>query len=117
MPHSLPTVSALMGAYNYQQYVARAIESALAQDYPPELLEVIVIDDGSTDHTAEIVAEIAERNQGRVRLISQANGGYIAATNRAIAEADGELLALLDADDIWLPDKIRTAGGDAPEPT
>ena len=108
MPHSLPTVSALMGAYNYRQYVARAIESALAQHYPPELLEVIVIDDGSTDHTAEIVAEIAERNQGRVRLIRQANGGYIAATNRAIAEADGELLALLDADDVWLPDKTQT---------
>lgn len=107
VPHSLPTVSALMGAYNYERYVGAAIESALAQDYPAELLEVVVIDDGSTDGTAEIVRRLADEHPGRIRLISQVNGGYIAATNRAIAEARGDLLALLDADDIWLPDKIR----------
>jgi hypothetical protein len=107
MPHSLPTVSALMGAYNYEQYVGRAIESALTQEYPPELLEVVVIDDGSTDSTAEIVRELARRNPGRVRLISQRNAGATAATNRALAEATGELLCLLDADDVWLPDKTR----------
>ena len=62
----LPTVSALMAAYNYEQYVGRAIESALAQDYPPELLEIIVIDDGSTDSTAEIVRGLAAAHPGRV---------------------------------------------------
>jgi glycosyltransferase involved in cell wall biosynthesis len=103
----LPTVSALMAAYNYEQYVGRAIESALAQDYPPELLEIVVIDDGSTDSTAEIVRGLAAANPGRVRLIQQANGGYVAATNRALAEGTGELLALLDADDVWLPGKTR----------
>lgn len=90
---SLPTVSALMAAYNDEQYVGRAIESALAQDYPPELLEVVVIDDGSTDSTAVIVGALAEAHPGRVRLIQQPNGGYVATTDRALAEATGELLA------------------------
>lgn len=108
MPPSLPTVSVLMGAYNYEQYVARAIQSALDQDYPPELLEVIVVNDGSTDGTGDIVQELAERNRGRVRHIRQTNGGYVAATNRALSEARGDMLALLDADDVWLPHKTRT---------
>jgi hypothetical protein len=104
---NLPTVSALMAAYNYEQYVERAIRSALDQDYPAELLEVVVIDDGSTDSTADIVKDMAARNPGRIRLIQQANGGYVAATNRGLAEGRGELLALLDADDMWLPNKTR----------
>lgn len=103
----LPTVSALMAAYNYEQYVERAIQSALDQDYPPERLEVVVIDDGSTDGTADVVRDIAARHPGRVRLVQQPNGGYVAATNRALAEGRGELLALLDADDMWLPGKTR----------
>ncbi|MBV8220092.1 MAG: glycosyltransferase [Solirubrobacterales bacterium] len=103
----LPTVSVLMGAYNYEQYVGRAIESALAQDYPPELMEIVVIDDGSTDSTARVVEELARENPGRIRLVRQANGGYIDSTNRAIAESRGEILALLDADDLWLPEKTR----------
>jgi Glycosyl transferase family 2 len=107
MTSPLPTVSALMAAYNYEQYVERAIQSALDQDYPPELLEVVVIDDGSTDSTADRVRALAERHPGRIRLIQQANGGYVAATNRALAEGRGELLALLDADDMWLPGKTR----------
>ena len=105
---NLPTVSALMAAYNYEQYVERAIQSALDQDYPPELLEVVVIDDGSTDSTADIVKDMVARNPpGRIRLIQQPNGGYVAATNRGLAEGRGEMLALLDADDMWLPDKTR----------
>src|ERR1700759_3453766 len=103
----LPTVSALMAAYNYEQFVERAIQSALDQDYPPELLEVVVIDDGSTDSTADRVRALADRHPGRVRLIQQPNGGYVAATNRALSEGRGELLALLDADDMWLPAKTR----------
>jgi hypothetical protein len=107
MSSPLPTVSALMAAYNYEQYVERAIQSALDQDYPPELLEVVVIDDGSTDSTADRVRALSDANPGRVRLIQQANGGYVAATNRALAEGRGEMLALLDADDMWLPEKTR----------
>src|ERR1700760_5038468 len=103
----LPTVSALMAAYNYEQFVGRAIQSALDQDYPAELLEVVVIDDGSTDSTADVVKDLAARNPGRIRLVQQENGGYVAATNRGLAEGRGELLALLDADDTWLANKTR----------
>jgi glycosyltransferase involved in cell wall biosynthesis len=103
----LPMVSALMAAYNYEEFVGRAIESALQQDYPPDRLEVVVIDDGSTDSTAEIVKGLSARHPGRVRLIQQPNSGYVAATNRALGEAHGEMLALLDADDMWLPGKTR----------
>ena len=96
-----------MGAYNYARYVGRAIESALDQDYPADRMQIIVVDDGSTDNTAEIVRDLAERHPGQIKFVQQSNGGYIAATNRAIAEADGEFLALLDADDVWLPYKVR----------
>ena len=107
MSPSLPAVSALMGAYNYEQYVGRAIHSFLAQDYPPELLELIVIDDGSTDSTGDVVEDLARRHPGRIRLIRQQNAGPTAATNRALSEATGEFLCLLDADDVWLPEKTR----------
>lgn len=106
VPPSAPTVSVLMGAYNYAQYVGRAIESALEQDYPADRMEIVVVDDGSTDDTPQIVSELAERHPGRIKFVQQANGGYIAATNRAMSEAGGELLALLDADDVWLPYKV-----------
>jgi glycosyltransferase involved in cell wall biosynthesis len=104
---SLPTVSVVLCAYNYEKYVARALESALAQDYPPELVEIVVINDGSTDGTAHVVEEIAARHPGRVRVVHQANAGYIAATNRGLAESRSELIALLDADDVWRADKTR----------
>lgn len=103
----LPTVSALMAAYNYEQYVGRAIQSALEQDYPPDRLEVVVVDDGSTDGTADVVRELAAAHPGRVRLVQQANAGYVAATTRALSEGRGDVLALLDADDVWLPHKTR----------
>jgi hypothetical protein len=101
----VPSVDVLMCAYNYGRYVERALLSALSQDYPAERLRVIVVDDGSTDDTAATVAAIAERHPGRVLLISQANGGLRAAMNRALETATADLVALLDADDVWLPGK------------
>jgi len=103
----LPTVSVLIPAYNYAQYVERAIQSALSQDYPPELLTVVVVDDGSTDATAAVVASLVERNPGRIVFIQQPNSGPSAAINRALDAATGDLVAVLDADDIWLPAKTR----------
>ena len=88
-------ISALIPAYNAAAYVAMALESALNQTRPPD--EIIVVDDGSTDGTAEI----ASSYPGRV--IRQVNGGISAARNRCVAEARHELIAWLDADDIWLP--------------
>jgi len=103
----LPTVSVLMPAYNYARYVTRAITSVLEQDYPPELLRLVVVDDGSTDDTAAVVKELVERHPARVQLIQQPNSGASAAYNTALAAATGELIAILDADDVWLPQKTR----------
>jgi glycosyltransferase involved in cell wall biosynthesis len=112
-PHSnvaagkLPKVSALMGAYNYASYIVEAIESCMGQEYPPELLELVIVDDGSSDNTAELVQAAQERHPGRIKFIQQENAGATAATNRARREASGDLIALLDADDVWLPHKTR----------
>jgi len=99
-----PFVSALMPAYNAGPYIAEAIESALAVDWPGDRLEIIVVDDGSTDDTAEVAARYP------VRLIRQENGGPCAAVNTALAAARGEWLALLDADDAWPVSKLRVQG-------
>src|SRR4051794_41680635 len=99
-----------MAAYDAEAFVGEAIESALAQDWPSERLEVVVCDDGSTDATAAVVASYVERYPGRVRLIRQANGGPCAAVNAALAAARGEWLGLLDADDVWPRDKLRVQG-------
>jgi hypothetical protein len=87
--------------------VAEALDSALAQDYPEDRLELIVVDDGSTDGTSEIARAYAERSGGRIRYIRQDNAGLIAATTRGLLEARGDLITLLDADDVWLTSRTR----------
>ncbi|MBI5070619.1 MAG: glycosyltransferase [Deltaproteobacteria bacterium] len=95
-----PLVSAVIPTYNYGHFVARAVESVLAQTYHP--LECVVVDDGSTDDTPSVLGPY----QDRIRVIRQANRGLSAARNAGIAAARGPLLALLDADDAWKPEKI-----------
>ena len=106
MPVQSPTldVSAVTPAYNAAEWIRRTVDSALAQSVAPR--EVIVVDDGSTDGTADVVAA---HEDARVRCIRQANAGPAAARNRGIAEATGEWIALLDADDIWLPGHLERA--------
>ncbi|MBS0375273.1 MAG: glycosyltransferase [Proteobacteria bacterium] len=94
------TVSVVIPAYNAGRYVRAAVESVLAQDYPA--IEVIVVDDGSTDDTAEVLRQFGDR----IRVIRQANAGVAAACNAGARAASGPWLALLDADDEWLPDKL-----------
>jgi glycosyltransferase involved in cell wall biosynthesis len=106
MSGATPRVSAIVPAYNAAAYLAEALDSALAQSYPS--LEIIVVNDGSTDSTAAIADGYAAAFPGRVRVIHQPNAGLPGARNTAIAAARGELLALLDADDIWLPDHLDT---------
>jgi glycosyltransferase involved in cell wall biosynthesis len=99
-------VSAIIPAFNAETYVADAIESVLGQTYQP--IECIVVDDGSTDGTAAAVRAFG----ARVTLIQQPNAGIAGARNRGAASASGEYLAFLDADDRWLPERVR-AGLDA----
>jgi glycosyltransferase involved in cell wall biosynthesis len=94
----MPLVSVIVPAYNAGHYIGATLASALAQTVTD--LEVIVVDDGSKDDTAAIVASVAARD-GRVRLLTQSNGGAAAARNLALRHASGEFCALLDADDLW----------------
>ncbi len=109
-------VSVIIPAYNAEAYIGEALRSALDQTY--ENLEVLVVDDGSQDRTAEIVRDAAARDE-RVVLLQQPNAGVAAARNLAIEHARGTYVAPLDADDTWYPEKIETqvrrieAGGDA----
>jgi glycosyltransferase involved in cell wall biosynthesis len=102
MSDQLPRVSAIVLTYQFEDYIAQSIESVLAQDYPHELLEVIVIDDGSTDRTREAIAPYLDR----VRYVYKQNGGLLSSVNRGFAEASGELLALQSGDDMWTPQKL-----------
>ena len=95
-----PLVSVIMPAFNGEAFIAEAIDSALAQDYPH--LEVIVIDDGSTDGTCDIVRSYGDR----VRLLEQKNQGAAAARNLGIEQARGHYIAFLDADDYWWKGKL-----------
>lgn len=100
MSDDTPLVSVILPAYNAQAYIAQAVTSVLAQDYAN--LELLVIDDGSTDGTAEHPALQDER----IRVLCQANAGPAAARNLGLAQARGDLIAFIDADDLWLPGKL-----------
>lgn len=94
-----PVVSVIIPSYNHGRFVERAIDSALAQSVP---CEVIVIDDGSTDDTQQRLARYGDR----IRNIHQANRGLAASRNLGISLAKADLIAFLDADDEWLPEKL-----------
>ena len=103
-PSSLfrPSVSVIIPAFNGQEYLAEALASVAAQSHPD--LEIIVVDDGSTDRTAEIAQTFDDR---RVRYVYASRSGAALARNRGVGLARGELLAFLDADDVWTHDKLR----------
>ena len=95
---SKPTFSVIIPLYNKEREIEGTIRSVLSQTRLPD--EIVVVDDGSTDRSAEIVQRIGSP---LIRLVAQPNAGECAARNRAIAEARGEYLALIDADDEWEP--------------
>jgi glycosyltransferase involved in cell wall biosynthesis len=99
-----PVVSVILPAYNAEAYILQALNSVLSQTY--KNIEVIVVDDGSSDGTAHIVEAIAQR-YSRVILLRQSNSGVAAARNLAIQKSRGEYIAPIDADDIWYPQKIE----------
>lgn len=96
----MPRFSVVIVTYNYRQYVAEAIDAALKQELPPE--EVIVVDDGSSDGTADYLREYYGL-EPKVRLIATANRGQLAAVRTGAEAASGEVIAFKDADDVWEP--------------
>jgi glycosyltransferase involved in cell wall biosynthesis len=100
-PGTPPLVSVVIPTYNYGRFIGETIESALAQTYSS--VEIVVVDDGSTDDTRERVAAYGNR----LRYVHQQNRGVSAARNTGIRAAQGELIALLDSDDLWLPEKLE----------
>jgi glycosyltransferase involved in cell wall biosynthesis len=96
-----PLVSAVIINHNYGRYLGKCIDSVLAQTYPR--VETIVVDDGSADDSLAVLRSYSNR----LTVISQSNKGPSAARNAGIARSTGEWIAFLDADDLWMPEKIR----------
>jgi glycosyltransferase involved in cell wall biosynthesis len=97
-----PDVTVLVDTYNHERFIEQALVSVLEQDFPASEMEVLAVDDGSTDRTPEIVRKFAPR----VRLLRKTNGGQASAFNFGIPEARGEIVAFLDGDDWWARDKL-----------
>ncbi|MBE1298591.1 MAG: glycosyltransferase [Alteromonadaceae bacterium] len=102
MCYQSPVVSVVIPMYNVVKFIARALDSVLAQTY--EHYEVICVDDGGTDNTLDIVNSYEDT---RIRVVSQRNRGLSGARNTGINEARGRYVALLDADDFWAPEKLE----------
>ncbi|HVM74251.1 MAG TPA: glycosyltransferase [Candidatus Saccharimonadales bacterium] len=97
-----PLVSVLIDTYNHERFIKEAVGSVLAQDFPPADREIIVVDDGSTDRTPEILREF----ESQVRILRKSNGGQASAFNLGIPQCRGEIIAFLDGDDWWAPAKL-----------
>jgi cellulose synthase/poly-beta-1,6-N-acetylglucosamine synthase-like glycosyltransferase len=96
-------LTVLIDTYNSGCFIEEAIDSVLAQDFPPEQMEILVVDDGSADDTADRVRKYG----GRIQYLYKSNGGQASALNFGIARARGEIIAFLDGDDCWLPGKLQ----------
>lgn len=97
-----PLVSVLIDTYNHERFVAEALQSAIAQDFPAADREILVVDDGSTDRTPDILRKFGPQ----IRVLRKANGGQASAFNHGIPECRGEIVAFLDGDDWWAPAKL-----------
>ena len=93
--------------YNAENVICNALDSVKNQTFPLEKFEIIVVNDGSTDNSFEVVKSYIEKNPDlNIQLINQKNGGVSKARNAALKLAKGDYIALLDSDDEWLPTKI-----------
>jgi glycosyltransferase involved in cell wall biosynthesis len=98
-------VSIITPMYNASRFVMQTIDSVLAQTYPH--WEMIIVDDGSKDNSAEIIKQYVEKD-ARIKYLSQVNAGSAAARNNGIRNAEGRYIALLDADDLWEPEFLES---------
>ena len=99
---TVPEVSVIVPTYNHGRYVLESLASVFGQTY--RSFEVIVVNDGSPDNTAEVLKPLVEA--GRIYYIEQPNAGQASARNRGFASARGEYIAFLDDDDLWPADKL-----------
>lgn len=100
---AIPLVTVLIDTYNHERFIERAINSVLDQDMPMDGVEILVVDDGSTDGTPDIV----RRFEPRVRLLCKPNGGQASAFNFGFSQVRGQIIATLDGDDYWAREKLR----------
>jgi glycosyltransferase involved in cell wall biosynthesis len=98
-----PFVSILIDTYNHEKFIEQAIVSALEQDFPASDREIIVVDDGSSDRTPDLVRKF----EPHVRLLRKQNGGQASAFNAGIPECKGEIVSFLDGDDWWVSNKLQ----------
>ena len=103
IPEKKPLVSVIIDTYNYGHFIEEAIDSVLNQNFPLGNLEIIVVDDGSTDDTHEKV----KKYKDKIHYIYKNNGGQASALNVGIEKAKGEIIAFLDSDDYWDPHKLE----------
>ena len=99
-----PFLSVLIDTYNHEKFIEQAIVSVLEQDFSMKDVEILVVDDGSTDRTPEILRKF----EPRIRNLRKANGGQASAFNLAIPECQGDIVAFLDGDDWWAKAKLKT---------
>ena len=109
-----PLFSVLVDTWNHERFIDEAVQSVLAQDFPASEVEILVVDDGSADRTPELL----RKYEPQVRVLRKSNGGQASAFNLGIPECRGEIVAFLDGDDWWAPDKLRhVADAMTAEPT
>jgi glycosyltransferase involved in cell wall biosynthesis len=96
-----PKVSVIIPNYNYEKFIAATVESVLSQTY--KNIEIIIVDDGSKDNSLEVLKQFGDK----IRIIEQKNAGVSVARNHGVSLSTGEYIAFLDADDIWLPEKLE----------
>jgi glycosyltransferase involved in cell wall biosynthesis len=100
---SKPFLSVLIDTYNHEKFIEQAVVSVLEQDFPLDDIEILVVDDGSTDRTPDILRQF----EPSIRVLQKHNGGQASAFNFAIPNCRGEVIAFLDGDDWWTRDKLR----------
>lgn len=100
----MPKVQVILPCYNAERYLARTLEAAMAQTFRD--FEILLVDDGSTDGSRAIAERFAVEHPGKLRYLHQENQGHVVARNRALETADAELIAMLDADDVWRPEHL-----------
>src|SRR5271165_1509253 len=107
-------VSVLIDTHNHERFIEEAVSSVLAQDFPAADREILVVDDGSTDRTPDILSKFASQ----IRILQKPNGGQASAFNLGIPQCRGDIIAFLDGDDWWTPQKLsRVVGAMTADPS